>query len=225
MVKAFRKCVMCLLFLFLFSSLAEAQDINRAVVTGDNVNIRSGPSAKSKVFHQSSSGTVFLVDSVAIRDESDNSEWYKILFSINMMDGNIFGFYQAHRESIYEFSHPYISARFVKKEAITEDERWELDALARGRPVEVHVGDDFSGWETESRVLKAPVVLYKEPGGADTFTLPAGTTVLFGVDSEGRLGYHFDKDDKYWYYVIDENKKLIGWATNEVIQNIFSSTP
>ncbi|MCL1941862.1 MAG: hypothetical protein FWG09_07950 [Synergistaceae bacterium] len=213
------------MLLFLFSSLAEAQNIVRAVVTGDNVNIRSEPSAKSKVLHQAGSGTVFLVDSAPIRDKSDNSEWHKILFSITMMDGNIYGFYQAHRLPIYEFSHPYISARFIKKGTPTEDERWRLDELAQGRPVEVHIGDDFSEWETESNVLKTPVSLYKEPGGADTFTLPAGATVLFGVDSEGRLGYHFDKDDKYWFYVIDENKKLIGWATNEEVQKIFSSTP
>ena len=96
-----------------------------------------------------------------------------------------------------------------------------FSSLAEAQAV---IGDDFPGWETEPHVLKAPVVLFKEPGGADTFVLPAGTTVLFDVDSEGRLGHHFDKDDKYWYYVIDGNKKLIGWATNEEIENIFSSS-
>ena len=59
LVKALGKFGMFLLSLFLFSSFAEAQDMLRAVVTGDNVNIRSAPNTKGKVYRQAYKGDVF----------------------------------------------------------------------------------------------------------------------------------------------------------------------
>ena len=96
---------------------AEAQDVVRVVVTGDNVSIRSEPISKGKVHTQASDGEVFLVDPVSVRDRSDNSEWYKILFSTSVMDDTIF---QAHKLPAYDFSYPYISAKFVRKAPLTD---------------------------------------------------------------------------------------------------------
>ena len=99
MVKALRKLGTCLLFLFLLSSIAEAQDVVGIVVTGNNVNVRSAPGTKGKVYAQASAGREFLVDPVPIQDKSDRSTWYKILFYISEMDGRI---YQAHKLSVYK---------------------------------------------------------------------------------------------------------------------------
>ena len=97
-----------------------------------------------------------------------------------------------------------------------------FSSLAEAQEIE-KIGDDLSRYafaeDAESHVLKAPVDFYKEPrSGADTIALPAGTTVLFGVDSEGQLAHHYDNTS--WYYVMDENKTMIGWATDEELQSI-----
>ena len=85
------------------------------------------------------------------------------------------------------------------------------------------VGDDLSQYafseDVESHVLKAPVALYIETrSGAGRNQFPAGMTILFGLDSEGQLARHFD--DGNWFYVMDENKKLIGWATYVEVESI-----
>jgi len=222
LVKALRKYGICLLFLFMFSSYAEAQDILRAVVTGDEVNIRSAPSSKGKVFGRVDKYYTFLVDAVPIQDESDGSKWYKILFDYDFN----FYFLQAHRMHSYDFSYPYISARFVRIEPLEEYEQWELDYLKQGRPTDDHVGDDlsisFRREEMESYVLKVPVALYKEPrSGADRIVIPAETAVLFGIHPEtGALYNHLDIDDVPWFYVMDENIKILGWATGEEVDII-----
>ena len=211
--KAIWKCGACLLFLFLFSSLAEAQDVIKIVVTGDNVNIRSAPSSKGKVYAQASNGEEFLVDPVLIQDNSDKSTWYKILFYVSEMDGSIF---QAHKLPTYDFSYPYISTRFVKKEPLDEDNKNALDYFNRGRPLNIHVGDDLSSYslDTESYVLQVPITLRKEPkANADTIVLPVGTVVLV---CPNELGIYYDMDEECWFYLMDENQKLIGWAPSDL---------
>ena len=99
-----------------------------------------------------------------------------------------------------------------------------LSSLAGAQ--EVKIGDDLSRYafaeDAEAHVLKAPIALYKEAShGADRIELPAGTTVLLGGDSEGMIA-HEAKDGQLWYYVMDENKKMIGWATDEEIGKVFS---
>ena len=80
------------------------------------------------------------------------------------------------------------------------------------------IGDDISKYisETESYVLKVPVALYKEPSpGADKIVLTEGATVLLGLDPEGRYCHYIDADDNPWFYILDGNNKLIGWASRE----------
>ena len=213
MVKALNKCGICLLFLLLFSSFAEAHDVIKAVVAAVNVNIRSAPSSKGKIHAQASSGEEFLVDPLPVRDGSDGSEWYKILFSTNAMNGTIF---QAHKLSKYDFSHPYISAKFVRQEPLTDYEQRQLDYLEQGRPVRVKVGDDFSEYleYVAPYVLKTPATLRVDPqADADTITLPAGTVIVFNDATE--WDPYNDMEETPWLYVIGENKKLLGWVTME----------
>ena len=197
----------------MFSPSAEARDVIGVVVTGDNVNIRSAPSAKGKALAQASEGEAFLVDPVPIRDNSDNSEWYKILFSTSIMDDKI---YQAHKLSQYEFSYPYISAAFVRKEPLTDYQQRQLDYLAQGRPVRAKVGDDFSEYleYTAPYVLKAPATLRLEPkSDAEKITLPAGTVIIFNDATE--WDYYHDMEETPWIWVIGENKTMLGFITAE----------
>jgi len=204
---------------------AETLDVIRVVVTGDNVNIRSAPSSKGKVYRQADSGDAFLVDPAPIRDSGDNSEWYKILFDVGRIEHEWYGYHflQAQKMSVHDFSHPYISARFVRKEPLGEFDKNYLDSFKRGRPAWAHVGDDLSIYcaDVESNVLKTSVDLYKEPvSGSEKFETPAGTAVFFGIDPEGRRLHHTDMDDVNWFCVMDENNKLIGWAYDEEIDHI-----
>ena len=161
---------------------------------------------------------MFFVDSVPIKD-SDGSEWYKILFDVDAFGDRI---YQTDKMSGFEYSNPYISARFVKNEPLTEFDEYALEYFAQGRPVYYQIGQDFSeyGWFSEgyswAREVKTPISLYLEPkAGARTLEVPAGTVVLFDTDHEGRIRHHYDMNDEVWYYVADESKKLIGFATYE----------
>ena len=204
----------------LSASVASAQDVVRVVVTGNNVNVRSAPSSKGKVYGQVDSDTAFLVDPALIRDKSDKSEWYKILFSVSEMDGSI---YQAHKLQTYNFSYPYISAKFVKQKPLNEDDIRELDDWKQGRPVRIHVGEDLSPYSlaTESRTLTKPLTLRKEPEvNADTVVLPAGTVILFCIDE---LGVHRDMDEKTWVYIMDKSQKLVGWETSESLTPVFDA--
>ena len=205
--------LVCFLFLFLFSPFAEAQDVIGVVVTGDNVNIRSEPSSGGKVLAQASESETFLVDPSPIRDGSDNSEWYKILFSTSMMDDTIF---QAHKLSQYDFSYPYISAAFVRTEPLTDYQQWQLDYLKQGRPVRLKVGDDFSEYleYTAPYVLHTPAALRRDPKtDSEQITLPAGTVIIFNDATE--WDFYRDMDETPWIYVIGENKTMLGWITAE----------
>jgi len=190
------------------ASIAAAQDIIKIVVTGDSVNLRSEPSTKGKVYCQVNFNTAFLADPVPIRDRSDNSEWYKILFTFSELDNRII---QTHKLSVYNFSYPYISARFAKKEPLNEFDENQLDYLRRGKPLNIHVGDDLSVYDLsiESETLKAPLTLRKEPkADSDSIVVPAGTIVLICI---GELGVYADMDENYWLYIMDKDQKLIGW--------------
>ena len=90
------------------------------------------------------------------------------------------------------------------------------------------IGDSLSQYffadEAESHVLLAPVTLYIEAiSGANTIVLPVGTTVLLGTDREGMFAHIEDENGILWYYVMDENKTLLGWTTNEELDKAFSS--
>ena len=198
-------------------SNGEAQSVIKVVVTGDNVNIRSAPSANGKIYGQAHSGSYFLVDPVSVRDKGDNSEWYKILFDIDAF-GEIIR--QTDKQPAFEYTNPYISARFVEEEPLNDYDEHNLRYFAQGRPVYYQVGQDFSEYglfsEAWRREVKTLLSLYLEPkAGARTIEVPAGTVVLFDSDHEGRLSHHYDMDDVEWFYVADENKKLIGFVTRE----------
>ena len=75
MAKVFGKWGTCLLFLFMLSFPAEAQDVIKVAVTGDDVNIRSAPNSKGKILAQAFNGQEFLVDSAPVQDTSDKSTW------------------------------------------------------------------------------------------------------------------------------------------------------
>jgi hypothetical protein len=204
---------------------ATVPGIVRISVTGDKVNIRSAPGTKGKVHAQVNKGDAFLVDSVPIRDGSDNSEWYKILFYVSRIELQDYGyqFLQAHKMSVYDFSCPYISAGFAKTEPLSDYDERALDHFRQGRPAFAHIGDDLSKYcyTRETYSLGTLVILHEEPGyTAGTIELPAGTTVFMGIDPEGRNVHHTDMDDKNWFCVMDENNKLIGWASSEEIDKI-----
>ena len=209
-------------FLFPNSSLsfAEAKDVVRGFVTGDNVNIRSAPSTKGKVHMQAWSGACFLVDPLPIRDGSDNSEWYKILFSVIEQNGVI---QQAHKLQEYGFSYPYISARFVRTEPISEYEQRQLDYWKQGRPFPAKVGYDLSEYLEPyfaRFVLKLPVTLLAEPkNDAPAVELAAGTVILFNDATE--YDFYYDMEEIPWLFVIGEDKKLLGWVTGEGWGDIF----
>jgi len=226
--------VSILMFIFVFCSPGDAYDVFmltgeqgviRVVVTGDNVNIRSAPSVKGKAYTQTNSGACFLVASVPVRDESDNSEWYRILFDIDAF-GDII--YQTNKMPLFQYANPYISARFVKSEPLSDYDKHALEYFAKGRPPHYQVGENFSesGWFSEdyawSREVKTPISLYLEPKvGAQRIEAPAGTIVLFDSDHEGRLRHHYDMDDVRWFYVADESGKLIGFVTSEQMDEHF----
>ena len=110
---------------------------------------------------------------------------------------------------------------YVRKEQLGENDKRYLGAFMQGRPAQTRVGDDTNCSDAETHVLKSSTILYKEPRqGADKFELPAGTTVLMGIDPEGRRLHHMDMDDAYWFSVMDENKKLIGWVYDQEVDNI-----
>jgi hypothetical protein len=201
---------------------ADVPDVVRISVTGDKVNIRSAPDTKGKVHAQVDRGEAFLVDPVPVRNKSDNTEWYKILFWVGG-DMDFYHFRQVQKMSAYDFSCPYISAGFVKTEPLNEYDVRQLDHLKQGRPSFANIGDDISRYcsEKETYALRTAVVLHKEPGyTAGTIELPTGTTVFIGIDPEGRNVHHTDMDDKNWFCVMDENNKLIGWASSEEIDKI-----
>jgi len=205
-------CVCMLTALLCAASAEAAQNVVRATLTGNSVNIHSEPSSKSKVYTQASRSDFFLLDSTPIRDESDNSEWYKILFIIGI-DYDIF---QAHKLSEYDFSYPYVSAVFVEKEPLTDYDQRQLDYLKQGRPPRIKVGDDFSEYGPyTSHVLQAPVTLRKEPkNDAEKILLPAGTIILYSDEWMGWSIYH-DMDDTAWGIRIGEDQKVLGWTTLE----------
>ena len=216
------KYTVYVLFLLLFASFAGAQEVIKVTVTGDAVNIRSAPSIKGEIYRQAYKGESFVVESIPIKDKSDNSEWYKILFLIN--ETEICSFYQAHKMDRYNFSYPYINTGLVREEPFTVyDIKHELDYLKRGRPADKQIGDDISPYiaDIETYALKAPVTLYKEPSrGAGKIVLAVGATVLLGLDPEGRYCSHIDADDKPWVYVLNGKKKLIGWISTKVLGTI-----
>jgi len=188
----------------------DAQNIIKIVVTGNAADIRSAPSSKGKVYGQAETGWEYLVDSATIQDKSDKSTWYKILFSIDEFDGRIS---QLHKSSTYDFSYPYIGAKFVKKAPLTDENRSQLDYWKQGRPVAAKIGDDFSEIMEGATpfVLTEPAVLRKDPKlNAEEITLPAETVILLNDETEPDI--YYDMDEMPWLYVVGENGELLGWT-------------
>lgn len=209
-----KKLVIALFVLILLSSAAMAQELIRVVVNGENVNIRSAPSSKSKVYDKAGMGDIFLVEPTLIQDKSDKSTWYKIVFDLRGMDED---FQQPQLSAVYDFSYPYISSNFVKKMPLTDYDKEELEWFRLGRPAKHKVGDDMSQYlkdfAVQTFIFTAPIPLRNAPiSNTTTTTLPVGTAIVFPNETDFVPGLHRDMNDVSWIPLIAaKDHKILGW--------------
>jgi hypothetical protein len=246
---------------------ASMPDVMCVSVTGNYVNIHSTPSLKGKILTKIGDimmdGCDLLVDPVPILDRNDHSEWYEILFVCGYFFNPFVKPNDLHRHSwfisatdkykIFNYTHPYISAKCVEKKENQNPACWEpyyaypengVEWYAQGRPPRVKIGDRVKelGKYTKSKgpyrktSIKKQLTLFKEPNRkAEKFSLPAGSRVvdpdpewIGGTDAPHvPLGYHKDMDDKAWLALVDANTlEVIGWTEySPYIWPEFESSP
>jgi hypothetical protein len=213
-------------------------DVDRLVkmaVIVDGAELRAEPRSKGKVLARAdtegiNSFDILFVDPVLIQDKSDNSRWYKVLFTSDTWSG---GFSQPNKISYLGFSYLYVNAKHVRKAPLTKEEKEHIAWFKRGRPPRFQVGDSLSkvkdiekriaGVEGGYRlaVTQAPATLYKEPRpDAVTFTLPKGSkivdpyewSVYAGTDLGWAVGGYIDMEEDVWTAIFDgKSLKIIGW--------------
>ena len=198
------------LLLLLLCGTASAEII-RAVVSGDNVNLRMAPSSKGKIIARARTGDVFLVHPVSFNDIGDNSTWFKVLYTTNMMNGD---FLATEKDYTLKYVPPYVSTRYVSAEPLSEADLRQLEWIKAGKPVAVEFGDDlkelFENGEGYRDSLDAVLELRKNPSHNASIAplLNSGQKVL---TAETLL--HQDADGIDWGAVVDaESYKLLGWV-------------
>jgi hypothetical protein len=216
-----KKFVVTLFLLFLLYGEAVAQNLIKLIVTGDNVNLRDAPNSKGKVLSQAFRDNVFIVDATPVQAK-DKSMWHKIIFSVDDYFDHLA---QVHKLPIFNFSYPYISAKFVRQVPMTQYDRKELELLKQGRPPRSKIGDTFE-IDGIIHISQAPIVLYKTPkNGAEKITIPPGTKFLL-PQTEAYI--HHDMEEIEWTILLGQNADLLGWITWEEFKssltNVLKST-
>jgi hypothetical protein len=195
---------------------------------GKQVSLRDTPSANGKIVTQKISdySTNFVVESSPIRDDSDNSFWYKIIFNFDEAGGDI---HLTTKKASFNFSNPYISAESTKKVPFTQDEKLSLQWFCDGRPPIYKTGDVLWGDMDDYKIvpLKKKLTLYSEPDErAKMLHFKKGTKIklpALGLGGcfpsipeivkgyNGDFFYHIDVNDVFWRSVVGEDGRIIGW--------------
>jgi hypothetical protein len=210
-------------------------DFVRVIAVGKNINLRDKPSIKGRVLGQvSGSGgeyeteATYIAVSPPVKDKSDNSTWYKLFFALESLHSS---FIRLDKIDLFNFTTPYINAKFVKKVPLTEFDREQIEYFRQGRPPRYKTGDLIEVYidpEWDRIVaIKKPLSLYLEPKkNAEKRTFPVGTKVIvYGgpgmgwpdyMRGGGALYWHMDMDDDGWFPAIGENRRIIGWAESDI---------
>lgn len=119
--------MLCIATLFLCSA-AWGEELLKATVTGDNVNMRSAPNTKGKVLNSESSGAILFVDKKPVYDKEGKMNWYRVRYAYEAgMDG--ISFYDCT-----QYYHPnklYISAKFVKTQPMSKNDLADVNSLKK----------------------------------------------------------------------------------------------
>jgi hypothetical protein len=204
-------------------------DFVRVQVVGENVNVRSAPNLNGKILGQLSGweGESYIAATPPAKDKSGS--WYQLIFSIS--DYGDYHHYQLKKSSEFNYTAPYINAKYVKAVPLTADDKRQIDWYRKGRPVRHQTGERLNGSTNFSRVAtaKQPFTLFLEPKkDAEKKTFPAGTRIFVydGPDTggfayeDGILFYtHVDMEETWWHSIVGEDRRIIGWNTGSVSGN------
>ncbi|MDL2263971.1 right-handed parallel beta-helix repeat-containing protein [Synergistaceae bacterium OttesenSCG-928-I11] len=124
-----KKLLLALILCMLVTSSASAAGLARIAVMGTGVNIRAEAGPKSSVLTQAHEPDVFIAHDLTVKNKSDGSEWYRILFKVEK-SGNLTDM----REAIQDANYPYISARFVKSSPLEEGDQAKIQKLQGKQP-------------------------------------------------------------------------------------------
>ena len=132
----------------------EYQGYIKIVVTGQNVNLRDAPSTKGRVLgtvsitdsdHEiSAKGEVyslieaFIAISKPVKDNTDNSAQYQLIFQKN---GYSLDFFRFDKDEVFNYSTPYVNSRFVKILPLDDNDRRQIEYFNIGRPPRYKTGD------------------------------------------------------------------------------------
>ncbi|MDR1916695.1 MAG: hypothetical protein LBQ58_08995 [Synergistaceae bacterium] len=204
-------------------------DFVRVQVVGKNINVRSAPNLNGKVLGQLSdwSSESYIAAMPPIKDKSGS--WYQLFFSIS--DYGDYHHYQLKKSMEFNYTAPYINAKYIKVVPLTADDKRQIDWYSKGRPVRHQTGERLSGSTQWSRVatVKQPFTLLLEPQkSAKKKTFPAGTRIFVydGPDTggfayeDGILFYsHTDMEENQWQSIVGEDKRIIGWIGGRMTGN------
>jgi hypothetical protein len=163
-------------------------DIIRVVVTKKKVNLRLEPSLKSEVYDQADKDDVFLVEYPPVRDTSDNSTWYKILFVVD--EDEVIDWISAYVDDFL-----YISTTVIEEEVLTKKDKIQLDAYDSELK-------DLFGFGSEGIRGTSVTLTPKTPPAPGIYSNKTGqkSVAPFEIQTSG-TGYYFVKlvairDDK-----------------------------
>ena len=119
--------MLCIAALFLCSA-AWGEELLKATVAGNNVNMRSAPNTKGEVLQIENTGAILFVDKVPIYDKDGKMNWYRVRYEYTEgMDG----IYLADCAESYHPNKLYISAKFVKTQPISKKDMADINFLKK----------------------------------------------------------------------------------------------
>lgn len=192
----------------------------RAMVTGENVNIREKPNATAKVVRQvsASEAGVFIVDSATITDKASGLTWYRILYSVSEMD-----------ESTYsEYGSGYIASKFIRVRPLSAAEKknhqFEIKRVAQDNVYKKNGAWKITPFNEESfiytqdeKVKSLPVYADSNLKSPKVATLPVNTPVLLSVAKFRYL--KSTGENEGWIKI---SKPVTGWVPVESVSLAYS---
>lgn len=196
---------LCVVALF-FCSTAWSEELLKATITGNSVNMRSAPNTKGKVLTVDNTGAVLFVGRTPIYDKEGKMNWYRIFYRYtDGMDGPLL-------DDCTSSFHPnklYISAQFIKTQSIGSQDMANIKALQKtakhaepvlatvtGKEVNMRLSPSIKGKKHDWKV-NTPDIFIVDPEAI--------------YDKEGKMSWH---KVLYWYwedegYIVDLGTRYI----------------
>ncbi|MDR3280075.1 MAG: hypothetical protein LBT23_06155 [Synergistaceae bacterium] len=195
------------------------RDYVKITITGDNVNLRSGPGQNTHVLAKAKSGDFFVARASTIKNEDDRSVWYRIVcYSDKNSELRL-----ANNSVQYGYLFPCVSARFTHAEPLDDECARRLERLKSGgeKPPESDTASVFNWSERSQRLLAASGLpgWGQVLGGATLRELPSKSAKVLkqiapyddSFFQSTAVGVKED-DGESWYEIPVEGFEVIGWV-------------